>query len=101
MNKIYQNDVGKDLRIDTFVDLATATVLVMRVLTSTGETEWAASAVSGDTGALTVLRYVTVAGDLAVSGIYALQAYVEWGSGSKHLGEPVRFTCYEKFEPSG
>jgi len=92
--KIYEGDIGVEIRLDTGQSLTDATVMKIKVQKPDGtETEWTAAQYSS-----TTIYYVTVSGDLADSGDYILQSYVEWGENSKHTGESVILKIYEPFE---
>lgn len=94
MTKIYRGDVGVEIRLDTGQSLAGATATKIRVQKPDGtEAEWAAQQYNS-----TTIYYVTASGDLAASGDYLLQSYVEWGEDSKHTGESVRLRVYDQFE---
>jgi hypothetical protein len=98
MGKIYQNDVGVEIRVATTVDFNTATVKQIKVRKpDLVEVTWTATLYNGDATHKT-LSYTTLAADLDVLGEYEVQAYGEWTSASKHLGETFRFTVYQKFE---
>lgn len=105
MGKIYQFDVGKEMRIDTKLDLTDYTTAKLYVLTPTGQTEWTPVIVTtgqtehNETAGLTILKYISQVGDFDVIGPYVVIAYIEWGSGSKHYGEPSKFIVYAKFKP--
>ncbi len=94
MTKIYKGDVGVEIRLDTGQNLTGATAMKINVQKPDGtKTEWAALQYNS-----TTLYYVTIPGDLAASGDYVFQSYVEWGEGSKHTGESVKLKIYEPFE---
>ena len=106
MGKVYKNDVGKEIRVDTGIDLSQSTYVELQVLTPTGETKWVDVTVTSgsteynETSGMTVIKYITKSGDLLSSGCYTVMAYVEFGSGSRHLGSPARFFVYDKWEPT-
>ncbi|MDM7912802.1 MAG: hypothetical protein QUS09_06865 [Methanotrichaceae archaeon] len=94
MTKIYAGAVGVEIRLDTGQNLAEATSMKILVKRPNGtETEWTASQYDS-----TTIYYVTADGDLDASGDYVLQAYVEFGESSKHLGESVVLKVYAKYE---
>lgn len=94
MRKIYKGAVGVEIRLDTGQSLSGATVLKIKVKRPDGsETEWPGSQYNS-----TTINYLTLSGDLASSGSYVLQPYVEWGDSSKHPGESVVLKVFEKFE---
>jgi len=92
--KIYKGDIGVEIRLDTAQSLTGATAMKIKVQKPDGtETEWLAKQYDS-----TMIYYVTISGDLAASGDYILQSYVEWGEDSKHTGESVILKIYEPFE---
>jgi len=92
--KIYKDDIGVEIRLNTGQSLTGATSMKIMVQKPDGtETEWVAQQYDS-----TTIYYVTVSGDLAASGDYTLQSYVEWGEDSKHTGESVILKIYEPFE---
>jgi len=94
MTKIYKGDVGVEIWLDTGQNLTGATAMKIKVQKPDGtEAEWAAQQHNS-----TTIYYVTGSGDLAASGDYVLQSYVEWGEDSKHTGESVILKIYEPFE---
>jgi len=94
MTKIYKGDVGVEIRLDTGQNLTGATAMKIKVQKPDGtEAEWAAQQYNSNT-----IYYVTASVDLAASGDYVLQSYVEWGEDSKHTGESVILKIYEPFE---
>jgi hypothetical protein len=98
MGRIYQNDVGKELRVQVGTDVSVATLKAYKIKKPGGtEVTWTATEYGTDTTHKT-LTYTTVAGDLDEVGEYLLQAYCEWGATSKHLGETARFVVYPKYE---
>jgi hypothetical protein len=105
MGNIYIGGAGKEMRIDTKLDLTDYTIARLYVLTPTGQTEWTPVTVTtgqteyNETEGLTILKYISQVGDFDVSGTYIVIAYIEWGSGSKHYGEPDVFIVFEKFKP--
>lgn len=93
MTKIYAGARGVEIRLDTGESLAEATSMKILVKRPDGtETEWTAAQYNS-----TTIYYVTASDDLAASGDYVLQSYVEWGDSSKHLGESVVLKVYAKF----
>jgi len=94
MTKIYKGDVGVEIRLDTSQSLTGATAMKIKVRKPDGtEAEWAAQQCNS-----TTIYYVTASGDLAASGDYVLQSYVEWREDSKHTGESVKLRIYDQFE---
>lgn len=95
MSKVFQNDLGTVLTVDTGVALATATTLELHVRKPDGSTaEWTCS-YSGNN-----LTYTTVAADWTQVGTHRLVAYVEF-SGTKHTGTAFEIEVYEKYEDIG
>jgi hypothetical protein len=100
MGNIYVGDIGKEFLVDTETDLSGVTAKKLIVLKPGGqEVEWIPVVTTGATGDYTVLKYFSVSGDLTIKGTHILISYAEWGTGSKHYGEPATFYVYDKFEP--
>lgn len=105
MGNIYQGDVGVKFRIDTGIDLSGSTVQKLYVLTPTGQVEWAPVVVTtgdpmyNETQGLSIIEYITKPNDLLQKGQYYIISYVEFGSDSKHHGEPASFMVFAKFHP--
>jgi hypothetical protein len=94
MTKVYEGDEGLEIRLDTGQSLAGATAMKIKVKKPDQSTvEWTATQHDS-----TTIKYTTGSGDLATSGDYVLQAYVEWGADSKHTGESVVLKVYDQFE---
>ena len=98
MSKVFQNDLGTVLTIDTGTALAAATTTELHVLKPDGSTaEWTADSVSGD-----AMIYTTVAGDWADLGTYRLVAYLEFGGGtSKFTGTAFEIEVHKKYKDIG
>jgi hypothetical protein len=94
--KIYEGDVGVKFIVSTGINLLDTTITLMKVLKGdlTAAT-WAATVCPTDS---TALQYVSIAGDLDVSGKYKLYAYIEKTSASKHSGTVAVFTVYDVFK---
>lgn len=92
-NAIYVNAVGVEFRLNTGVDISAATLLEIHVKKPSGIVKWTAARY------LTTqkITYTTVVGDLSEAGTYTLQAYVEWGSSSKHHGEAIEIEILAEF----
>lgn len=102
--KIYKDDIGKEIRLDTRIDISNYDTVRIMVRTPTGDTEWDCTAASGDTvynetEGLSILRYITQAIDFVVPGTYIIIAYVKFSVTSIHYGEPAKFVVYDRFEP--
>jgi hypothetical protein len=100
MSKIYEGDVGVQFVLDTGQDLDDSTKRELHVMKPSGaEVVWAASIYDDPiTGNPTqCLTYISVNGDLDLAGVYKIQAYVEWGPGSKHLGDTVLLDVRVKY----
>lgn len=81
-SKVYQNDEGTLIRVNTYSDLSSATVTKIKVQKPSGASaEWNGSP-NG-----TYVEYTTVSGDLDEVGAYVIYVYVETGSWKGH-GEP-------------
>ena len=93
MGRIFQNDVGVRLEIDTGVDLSTATVKKLTVKKPDGSlVEWTNTTTSG-----TKIIYVSEVGDFSMTGKHHVAAYVEFPS-SKHTGETFIIQVYTRFD---
>jgi len=95
MGKIYKNDVGVIIKIDTGIDLSECGSVKMLVRTPTADVEWNATLVAG---ASSQIEYTTKEGDLSEAGDYLIQSYVIMGDNSVHRGETATLTVYDYFE---
>lgn len=94
-NSIYVGDVGTDIILDCGSPLSSATVLKIlfkRPDKTTGE--WVASSVPGNPNQL---HYVLQTGDVAVPGVWILQAFVTM-PGWSGKGKVVKLTVHPAFE---
>ena len=89
--KVYVGDVETEIVLNTFIDLAGATVSIEVRKPNGNEISW--PAVVTET---TKVYYRTGAGDLDVRGDWRMQAKAIIGSG-KWLGATVRMPVYRKF----
>lgn len=88
---VHLGAVGERITLETEQDLTEATKMEIQVIKPDGTSAtW--TAIAEDTS----LLYVSQAGDLDVAGRYLLISYVEWGSGSKHLGDGFVLPVYPK-----
>lgn len=95
MSKVFQNDLGTALTVDTKVSLSGATKTELHVLKPDGSTaEWTCTT-SGNN-----LLYTTVAADWTQLGTHRLVAYVEF-SGTKYTGTAFEIEVYEKYKDIG
>jgi len=93
VGKLFKDDVGVEIQVDTKIDLTDVTTKKLLVQKADGtDVEWLDPTVSG-----TKLVYTTQASDLDCAGKYRLAAYVEFGATSKHTGETASFTVYNRF----
>ena len=84
---VYAGDIGTEFRLDTELDLTTATLVAIKVKKPDGSTDtW-----TGTVYDTTKVKYVTVAEDIPddLPGTYQLQAYVEIG-GFEGCGDIVK-----------
>jgi len=95
-SKVYQNDIGVKITLDTGdTDITGASVLKIKYKRPDGETgEWTALAEGTDK-----IYYITEANDLSKIGVWELQAYVEIGTFKGH-GEIAEFKVYQPIEVS-
>lgn len=92
---IYVGDVGTEIILDCGSSVATATaqkILFKRPDKTTGE--WVAEKVAGNANQI---RYILQAGDVAVAGIWVMQAYVVM-PGWTGKGKSVKVTVRANFE---
>jgi hypothetical protein len=95
MTKIYEGAVGVQIILATDQDLEDATKMEIHVTRPDGtEATWPATK---DVTPGSII-YTTLVSDLLQMGWYKLQAYVEWGSTSKHLGETVIMAINSEYE---
>lgn len=87
-SKYYVGDIGTAIIVDTGSNLTTATVTDLAVLKPGSTVEVIYNGVVFDT---TKIKYIIVAGDFDVEGIYDLQAVVELPTWQGR-GETVQFT---------
>lgn len=85
MRSIYQNNTLIEIRVDTKIDISTATVLQLKVIYPSGViATWVGSRyLSTD-----FITYVTQVGDLNEIGEYVIRAYIEFGSTFPYNGDP-------------
>ena len=96
-NKVYVGDVGTAIVLNLGVDVTDAIGPELRVKKPDGSTDsWVAATHTID-GKTTFLRYITVDGDLNLSGRYKVQAHLTVG-GWTGLSETVQFTVTEDFK---
>jgi hypothetical protein len=85
--RVYQGTVGASIKLDTGVDLSSATTLEIRVMRPSGVlATWTASVYAPSGTATQSITYTTVSGDLDELGVYVLQSYVK-GPGVEVLGD--------------
>ena len=95
MGDIFVGDVGVEIRLDTKQDLSNATVTKILAKKPSGSTVvWNATKY----GTTTKITYTTDSDDLDEAGDWSLQAYVEWTTSSKHLGETVTMTVTDPWK---
>jgi len=91
-SRIYVGDIGTELSINCYSDIAAATVSDLIVQKPNKEVvRW--------TGSVTNTSYVSYtlqAGDVSLKGIYKAQAYIEI-DGWSGLGKTFTFTVYAPF----
>ena len=94
--KIYKDDVGVLFKVDSGIDLTSATKLELHVRKpDTTETTWT---VTMDPTITTQANYTSIASDLDKVGTYAMYLYVEFTAASKHEGTTVKFRVYDEFQ---
>jgi hypothetical protein len=94
MGKIYKEDIGVVIRLNTNVDITEAASQGISVSTPDGEEIfWPAEVYN-----TTWVTYTTEDGDLDDAGDYLLQSYAKWSDDSIHRGETYTLTVYEHYE---
>jgi hypothetical protein len=97
-NKVYLNDTGTLILLDTGVDLSSGTTLAIQFRTPAGITgTWPGTLANAASGANHGISYVTQADDLAPAGIWKLQAHAVLSSGT-WSGETVEMVVHQPFE---
>lgn len=95
--KVYKDDKAVRITLDLGTDLTTSTTRVFKVKKpDNSEVSWPSvgNATVVDT---TKLQYTTVSGDLAASGTYIIQPYVEFGTDSVHRADIFRLIVKDPF----
>lgn len=91
--KIYEDDIGTEIKIDMDESMETATGITFEVKKPNGEEEsWSGIQIIETTK----LKYTIQAGDLDVSGTYKIQPKLTLGSWTGK-GYTVSFRVYAKF----
>jgi hypothetical protein len=94
MGKIYKEDIGVVIRLNTNVDITGAATQGIYVSTPDGdEVYWPATVYS-----TTWVTYTSVDGDFDDDGDYLLQSYAKWSDDSIHRGETYTLTVYNHYE---
>lgn len=95
--KVYKDDVGVQIRVNTGIDLTTATVVMLYISKPNGQnTTWACAKEQPYTNG--ILTWTTVQGDLNAVGVYKVQAYAEFGQTRKYWGETGNFQIYDRWK---
>lgn len=96
--KIYKDDVGVIIRVETELDLTSAATYTLEVWKPNGvKVSWAPTVVSPATAG--ILTYTTGSTDLNQEGTYKLQAKVTFTSPSKlYRGETATFKVYDYWD---
>jgi len=90
MGKVYASDVGTLIKLDTGVDVTSATVKIVAKPSGSGDAvDLEATVVES-----TKVQHQKTADTLNAAGNWRLQAYVEMGGG-KYFGEIVELPVYE------
>jgi len=97
MGKVYQNDIGTKIILDTETDLTDATVAKIKVKKPSGTIlEWDATIEDPNAGKIS---YVITSSDiLDEPGLWSFQAYVEFVDGAKLHGEIAKLMVYPRLE---
>lgn len=96
MGKIYRDDVGQKLLVNTNTDLSEGTITKILVKKPSGiEVEWGAAV--EEPASEGKISYFIEEGDLDESGTYIIQAYCEFSDGSELHGDTDSFFVHKKF----
>jgi len=91
---LIQNDIGKEVRVETGIDLTAFGTLQMKVRKPSATlVTWTAAKDATDDS---VMTYTTVSGDLNEVGRYYLHAYATDGS-TVHTGDRAHFDVLELY----
>jgi hypothetical protein len=94
MATLRKNEVGVPIKVNTSIDLITATVKKLLVNKPRGGfTEWTGVTVDG-----TSIVYVTKGGDLDQVGDYKIAAHVEFAGGIQRRGATAHLIVKEVFD---
>ena len=93
MAKVYKDDIGTDIIVDTGVDISTATSVALKVTKPDGTTEtWTGSVYSSN-----YVKFSSVAATFDQAGVYLLQAYVVMTAWTGH-GNTTKFKVYDTYK---
>lgn len=91
MKTVFLGDIGTEFILDCGVDVSAATLRKIVVLKPDGTTaEWPAVASGANS-----IKHTTISGDLALSGIHYVQAYIEM-PGWQGSGDTASFEVKRK-----
>ena len=91
MGKVYDKDIGTLIRLNTGVDISTASKCKIIAKPPFGSTIDLAATIIDKTK----LQHTKLANTLAKPGIWQLQAYVEFAGVGEYCGEIVQLTIYK------
>jgi len=93
----YIGEIGTEIIVDCGIDISTATNYKLYVQKPDGtRATWTPTIYTPLGGEPNYLKYSTVVGDFSVSGLYAIQPYIELGSW-KGRGQTVFYYIYNFF----
>jgi len=96
MGKVYVDDTGQKLILETETDLSNATTKKIKVKKPSGvEEEWDANIEGNPSEGR--LSYVIQSGDFSEAGTYKFQAYVEFSDGGVLHGETASLVVHAKY----
>ncbi len=94
MATLRKNEVGVPIRINTGLDLTSATDKKLLIRKPRGAfVEWTNVTIDG-----TYITHVTEAGDLDQTGEYRIVAHVEFVGGVQRMGSTARLTVEDVFD---
>jgi hypothetical protein len=95
--KVYKDDVGVQIRVNTGIDLTSATTVSLFISKPNGQnTTWTPTKEQPYTSG--ILVYTTMQGDLNAAGTYKLQAYVKFSESQILYGETGSFQVYDRWK---
>jgi hypothetical protein len=93
MAKVYKDDVGTDIIVDTGVDISTATTAALKITKPDGTT----ATLTGSVYNSNYIKFASIASTFDQAGVYLLQAYVVMPAWTGH-GRTITFKVYDDYK---